>query len=248
MKRSLNWLDVGGERLAVEVYGPTTPSKLLAGVLVLHGAGQSDKSRCREVCLVLAGIGCECVSFDFSGAGQSTRRHPQTLAKRTAEAQAVFESYLPNFAHRSVVAFSMSGHSAIELAATPRLGIRGLILCSPAIYAEQAYEIPFGPEFTSCLRQPLSWRSSASFRKLAKFDGRVCLVLPERDEVIPDEVFTLIERALPHPSFHKIVVKESSHTLGAWFNDHPDVAEAVIGDAWAFIATDDHLERTTFLK
>lgn len=236
MKTSLTWLEVDGERLAVELYGSTAGHNPSAGILVLHGAGLSDKSRSRAVCSALAAIGCQCVAFDFSGAGQSTCHHPLTLAKRTAEAQAVLQSYLSHFAYRAIVGFSMSGHSAIELAATSYLRISGLILCSPAIYAEQANEIPFGPEFTNCLRQPQSWRTSASPRKLAGFTGKTCLIVPRHDDVIPDEVFALLEGALPSANFHKIVVEGAPHALGSWFNNHPDRAVAVIGQAWAFLA------------
>jgi uncharacterized protein len=232
MNTSQSRFYVDGEHLAVEIYSPSMGCKSNATVLVLHGAGQSDKSRCRTACEVLAKLGCWCVTFDFSGAGQSTHGYPLTLAKRTNEARAVLEDYCPSDLPRYVVAFSMSGHSAIELATNPMLRIRGLILCSPAIYCEEAYRIPFGPEFTACLRRPLSWRSSASPRNLAKYDGRVCLIRPLNDDVIPEDVFSILERSIPSANFSKIVIDDASHALGTWFNAHPEKAAVAIGHAW----------------
>ena len=235
MKTSLEWLDVGDERLAVEIYSPTAGYSPIAGIIVLHGSGLSDKSRGQAVCSTLATLGCQCVAFDFSGAGQSTRHSPLTLAKRTTEAQAVLQRYLSNFDYKGVVAFSMSGHSAIDLAVNCHLRINGMILCSPAIYAEKANEIHFGPEFTRCLREPDSWRTSAAPRKLARFTGKTCFIVPGYDEVIPSEVLTLLEGALPSANCRKIVMYGAPHTLGSWFNNHPDEAESAIGQAWEFI-------------
>jgi uncharacterized protein len=232
MNNSHSRFYVGGEHLAVKIYSPNLGCKPNATALVLHGAGQSDKSRCRTACEVLAKLGCRCVTFDFSGAGRSTHRYPLTLAKRTNEALAVLEDYCPSDLPRYVIAFSMSGHSAIELVANPMLRISGLILCSPAIYCDEANRIPFGPEFTACLRRPLSWRSSASPGILAKYDGRVCLIRPVNDEVIPEDVFSILESAIRSANYSKIVIDDASHALGAWFNAHPEKAAVAIGQAW----------------
>jgi pimeloyl-ACP methyl ester carboxylesterase len=236
MNTSQSRFDVVGEQLAVEVYSPTMERKPNAAVLVLHGAGQSDKRRCKTSCEVLAALGCRCVTFDFSGAGESTHCYPLTLDKRTSEARAVLQEYCPSDLPRYVVAFSMSGHSAIELAADPMLQISGLILCSPAIYCEESYRIPFGAEFTTCLRRPLSWRSSASPRNLSKYDGRVCVIRPVKDDVIPEDVFSILESVIPSANYSKIVIDDAAHALGAWFNEHPKKAALAIGQAWHYLA------------
>ena len=235
MSTSQSRFFVDGEHLAVEVYNSTIGSKPTAAVLVLHGAGQSDKNRCRTTCEVLVRLGCQCVTFDFSGAGQSSHRYPITLAKRTNEARAVLQDYCSSNLDRYVLAFSMSGHSAIELAAEPMLRISGLILCSPAIYAEEACQIPFGPEFTNCLHRPLSWRTSASPRHLAKFGGKVCLIRPVNDNVIPEEVFSILESVIPSANYSKVVIDDAAHALGVWFNAHPKKAVVAIGQAWEYL-------------
>ena len=83
----------------------------------------------------------------------------------------------------NVIAASMGGYSAIKL--TEHFVVKNLILLVPAVYSSQAYETPFGSEFSAIIREPNSWINSDAFETLSGFDGSVTIIAAEADEVIP---------------------------------------------------------------
>ena len=103
----------------------------------------------------------------------------------------------------SVCAFSMGAHIALEL--LNEQDFRSLILFYPAIYARQAYEVPFGDaRFTEILRGDRSWASSDVLASLDRFEGNLLLVIGENDKVIPSEVVDLINLHAREPPASKL--------------------------------------------
>ena len=157
-----------------------------AQLLVLHGGGQSNRERFRLLRENFLAHGVGSVAFDCIGHGETGGDLRQTsLQSRTTQACAVIDSLaLPQ--PFSVLAASMGGYTAVRL--LPRYAVANLILLGPAIYATEAYTVPFNAGFTDIIRRPNSWESSDAWDLLEGFTGRLLLVAGERDSVIPPGV------------------------------------------------------------
>ena len=150
--------------------------------IVLHGAGKSSRttfSRLREY-LCLHGI--PSASLDFVGHGETGGNIGETtLQSRTEQAAGTIKHACQE--PLNVIAASMGGYSAIKL--TEHFVVKNLILLVPAVYTPQAYEIPFGSEFSAIIRESNSWINSDAFDTLSAFDGSVTIIAAEFDDVIP---------------------------------------------------------------
>ena len=155
-------------------------------LLVLHGGGQSNRERFRLLREHLFTHGVGSVAFDCIGHGETGGDLKQSsLQSRTAQACAVIDAVnLPR--PFSILAASMGGYTAVTL--LPRYAIAALILLGPAMYAAEAYAVPFNAGFTEIIRRPRSWESSDAWALLSRFTGRLLFVAGERDTVIPPGV------------------------------------------------------------
>jgi hypothetical protein len=86
----------------------------------------------------------------------------------------------------SILGGSMGAYTAVSL--LPRYAIASLILVGPAMYAAEAYAVPFNGGFTEIIRRPKSWERSDAWERLAGFTGRLLVVAGENDAVIPPAV------------------------------------------------------------
>jgi uncharacterized protein len=162
-------------------------------LLVLHGAGQSDRGRLQELREYLFTHGIGSVAFDCIGHGETGGDLKQSsLQDRTAQACAVLDALKPP-QPISILAASMGGYTAVTL--LPRYAIAALILIGPAMYAAEAFAVPFNAGFTEIIRRPRSWESSDAWALLSRFTGRLLLVAGERDTVIPPGVIQNIYSA-----------------------------------------------------
>jgi hypothetical protein len=159
-------------------------------LLVLHGGGQSNRERFRLLREYLFTHGVGSVAFDCVGHGDTGGDLKQSsLQSRTRQACAVIDALaLPQ--PFSILAASMGGYTAVTL--LPRYAIAALVLFGPAMYAAEAYAVPFNAGFTEIIRRPNSWESSDAWDLLAGFTGRLLLVAGERDTVIPSGVIRSI--------------------------------------------------------
>lgn len=184
-----DWLlSIGGEAIATDTLRHTPDQTLHA--LVLHGAGQSHRQRLRPLRDAMLERGMASAAIDFSGHGQSSAHHPNSLQKRLAEAQAALTQCTQG--PRTVVGVSMSGEIAMRLACRPENRIDHLVTLVGAIYDEAAFTLPFGPAFSAALRRPQSWRDAASLALIRDYPGRITLIRAADDAVIPPEVADLI--------------------------------------------------------
>jgi alpha-beta hydrolase superfamily lysophospholipase len=136
-------------------------------LLVLHGAGQSNRERFRQIRehFLVSGIGS--VAFDCTGHGETGGDlKKSSLQSRTAQACAVIEaSSMPQ--PFSILAGSMGGYTAVTL--LRRYVIANLILVVPAMYA---------PRRTRSRSTPGSPRSSGARRAgNPRMAGSCCLDL-----------------------------------------------------------------------
>jgi pimeloyl-ACP methyl ester carboxylesterase len=201
----------------VPLEGHVLVGDVLAGVkpprlLVLHGGGRSNRERFRLLREHFLTHGVGSVAFDFIGHGETGGDLRQSsLQNRTAQACAVIDALnLPQ--PFSVVAASIRGYTAVTL--LRRYAIANLILLGPAMYAAEAYAIPFNAGFTEIIRRPNSWKSSDAWDLLAQFTGRLLLVAGERDTVIPPGVIQKIYDAARSAKARTLfVAPDASHLI-----------------------------------
>ena len=214
-----------GRALVGDVLAGEEPPRLL----VLHGAGQSNRARFRQIRehFLVQGIGS--VAFDCIGHGETGGDLKQSsLQSRTAQACAVIEA-LPLPQPFSVMAGSMGGYTAVTL--LRRYAIANFILMVPAMYAAEAFTVPFNAGFTEIIRRPKSWESSDGWELLSRFTGRLLLVAGERDRVIPPGVIQGIYEAAKNAKERTLFVAPgASHMVLTDLRAHaPDQLDRVLG-------------------
>lgn len=195
-----NWI-VKGDR-----HGPASGPD----VLFIHGAGSSDRSRFAGLRRDLQARGVGSVAFDCIGHGASGGTMAQSsLASRTRQAAAVIDSQrlAPPLA---IIGFSMGAHNALKLAQSRP--VAALILVVPGIFTPEAYDVPFGPDFSDIIRRERSWAASDAWSILEEFTGNLLVIAAENDAVIPAEIpQRLVQSAHKARSRQLLVVQGATH-------------------------------------
>lgn len=215
--------DFDGERLSGLTAGP--PGRATA--VLLHGAGNGSKQRLVPLLTEFAGNGCHALAFDFSGHGESTGSLAElSLRRRFEQAVAVIDARVSADAALVLVGFSMSGQTVADLVRHygPRVAAVGL--CAPAVYAPEAWEVPFGNgqgRFSEIIRTPDGWRSSRALEAFRAYEGRAVLAVPGSDAVIPPAVTEAVQDALSaRARYSRFELPDAEHRLGLWFQDHAE--------------------------
>ncbi|MEU5592326.1 alpha/beta fold hydrolase [Streptomyces sp. NPDC020298] len=198
-----------------------------AAVVLLHGAGQGSEERLRPLLGEFVARGCRGLALDFSGHGNSTGALRElSLRRRFEQAVAVIDARVPAAEPLVLVGFSMSGQTVADLARYYGDRVAALGLCAPAVYAPEAWEVPFGDgdgRFSGIIRTPGGWRRSAALETLRAYAGRAVLAVPGTEAVIPPEVTEAVQDALSaHAQFTTFELPDAEHRLGLWFRDHAD--------------------------
>ncbi|MER5436723.1 alpha/beta fold hydrolase [Streptomyces sp. NPDC002588] len=234
--------EYGGERLAVVAGGDGAAS---VTAVVLHGAGNGSKERLLPLAREFAAQGCRVLALDFSGHGESTGALPElSLRRRFEQAVAVIDAYAPDGGPLALVGFSMSGQTVADLVGHYEERVSAIGLCAPAVYAAEAWDVPFGAgdgEFSAVIRRPGSWRSAPALEVFRAYEGRAVLVVPGTDTVIPPEVTEAVQDALSaRAQYSRFELPDAEHRLGLWFRDRPvdrrEFVASVLAPGWA--ATD----------
>ncbi|MFF8937280.1 alpha/beta fold hydrolase [Streptomyces paradoxus] len=215
---------VDGERLSGLVTGGGRPAR--ATVVLLHGAGNGSKERLVPLLTEFAAHGCHALAFDFSGHGESTGRLRElSLRRRFEQAVSVIDAHARGDAPLVLAGFSMSGQTVADLVRHYGDRVAALGLCAPAVYAAEAWDVPFGAgdgPFSEIIRRPGSWRTTSALDVLRAFEGRAVLLVPGTDEVIPPAVTEACSEALARRAqFTHWELPDAEHRLGLWFRDHP---------------------------
>jgi pimeloyl-ACP methyl ester carboxylesterase len=196
-------------------------------ILMLHGAGQSNRSRFSYLADRFRDRGFGSFRFDFSGHGESSGTlATSSLAKRMNEARAA-ATFLALDTQPILVGSSMGAHIASRLAVEVRA--RVLILFSPAAFGAKAENLVFGPDFTKEIRTPGSYENSLVFGDLRKFAGDCLIVAGQNDNVIPEQVLTLYFESLVSCRYRVMVtLKDAPHRLHEWLQERPDAKDFVL--------------------
>ncbi|MET7284884.1 phosphotransferase [Streptomyces sp. NPDC005573] len=231
-----------GERLSAVSAGP----RGRATVVLLHGAGIGSKARLRPLLDEFAAQGCHALALDFSGHGESTGELAElSLRRRFEQAVAVIDAYAPAEDPLVLAGFSMSGQTVADLAGHYGRRVIALGLCAPAVYAPEAWDVPFGDgdgRFSEIIRTPGGWRDSAALATLRSYEGRAVLAVPGTDAVVPPEVTEAVEDALSaRAQYTRHEVPAADHRLGEWFREHADdrrewvtaLLDGLEDDGWA---------------
>jgi pimeloyl-ACP methyl ester carboxylesterase len=161
-----------------------------AQVLILHGAGGSNRLQFCQLRKQFLAEGISSCAFDFVGHGDTGGNlEGSSLHHRTRQAQKIIESQRVE-SPLCIVAASMGAYTAVKLLAYYE--IEKLVLLVPAMYAADANRVPFGKDFTKIIKGPQSWQGSDAWDLLAEFTGRLLIVAGGDDKVIPRGVIDKI--------------------------------------------------------
>jgi pimeloyl-ACP methyl ester carboxylesterase len=199
------------------------PAPALTAV-VLHGAGTSDKRRLTGLLSDVAARGHHALAFDFSGHGDSSGRLAESsLRRRFLQARAVVDGHVPAGHRLAVIGFSMSGQTVADLVRHYGSRVASIGLCAPAVYAADAWTVPFGAGFTEIIRTPESWRTSPALGVFRSLSGRAVLATPATDAVIPPAVTEAVAGALgtSRSRFTRLTYPDAEHRLALWFAGNP---------------------------
>lgn len=195
----------------------------------LHGAGESSTGTIMPVAAAFARAGFEVLAVDFSGDGDSGGdRRSLSLWRRAAQAASFIASTRPA-GRFGVVGFSMSGQTVADVVELHPDAVDRIVLFSPAVYTQAAWDLPFDRRFTRAIRRADGWRDSRALTTYAAFHGAARLVTPGQDDVIPGPVTAAVAAALATGSrLDHLVLPAASHRLGPWLAGHPaDLAQVV---------------------
>ena len=182
----------------------------MVDLLVLHGAGQSDRARFRLLREYFMEQGIASAAFDCIGHGETGGDlASSSLLSRTQQACRIIEA-LQLQQPLSIIAASMGAYTAVKL--LEHYDIAHLILLVPAMYTSMAYAVPFNQGFTSIIRQPNSWEQSDAWDVLARYTGRLLIVAGEHDTVIPSGVIKRIYDSASRAKTRQLyVAPQASH-------------------------------------
>ncbi|WP_329443529.1 alpha/beta fold hydrolase [Streptomyces canus] len=216
-----------GERLCGVHGGSVDSGPTAVTAVLLHGAGRGSKERLLPLLDEFVAHGCRALAFDFSGHGESSGELGElSLRRRFEQAVAVIDAHAPADGPLVLVGFSMSGQTVADLAEHYGERVAALGLCAPAVYAAEAWDVPFGHgdgRFSEIIRRPDSWRRSPALEVLRTYEGRAVLAVPGTDAVIPPEVTEVVQEALAfRAQFTRLELPEAEHQLGLWLRDHAD--------------------------
>ena len=245
-------------RVLADPAGETSTPKVLA----IHGA-RSDYSRLNAILHPLQALGIASLSFNLSGhnPGADIALKSTSLAQNLQEALQ-FADHLGGELN-TVIGHSLGGALALKVAQAHRASVRRIVLFCPALYAEAAWQQPFGPPFKRAISAPYGFLDSTSLEFLRTFDGEVLLVIGEYDglqattfggiagtsagaqqmgarainSAIPYEVIEAVEKSLAPHQLKKIVLPGCDHAVSTWLRENPPRAVELANEIARFINT-----------
>ena len=184
--------------------------------VVLHGAGKSSRTRFTRLRRALNERGIPTASFDFIGHGETGGELAgSSLKDRTEQAAAFIREVVEE--PLILIGASMSGYTAIRL--TQMFRVDNLVLLVPAVYTARAYTLAFGPEFSSAIRVPGSWKDSDAWDILSAFRGELLVIAAEHDNVIPMGVVERIYSSAVQAKTRRLHFVSGSHHIGLFPTD-----------------------------
>lgn len=192
-----------------------------SGILFLHGLHSDQTGYLRRARIAARALDATCLTFDLSGHGASPGPLDRlSLRDHLADALAAYDLLAGQSdvapARIGLCGASYGGYLAAAL--TTRRPARRVLLRAPALYADDALDIPLSE------RPTVSGRPAADdlLHSLAGFRGEVLVVESECDEVIPHATIAAYARAFTRA--RATVIPDATHAL-----TEPAWEEAFVG-------------------
>lgn len=199
--------------------------------VLMHGAGQASSERFYGLAEQFAAAGVSVVLLDFLGHGKTGGDLSEnSLDLRTKHALAAIAHWTTGNTPLILCGSSMSGHTALRVAASLGERVRSLCLLQPALYAAEAETVPFTDAFTAILHTQESWRSSLAFKDAQRFKGKAMVMIGTEDKVIPWGVIESLMNNLKASAraVRVEILRGVGHELPMWIPKHPAVCRALI--------------------
>ncbi|MFB2579071.1 MULTISPECIES: alpha/beta hydrolase [unclassified Acinetobacter] len=225
-------LQIDEENIVYRYFRSTNPhNKTLA--IIVHGAGQAKQQQFVSMAEYLQQF-YDVLTFDFSGHGLSSSHQLSSIAIRDRQLQTLIKHVLSqtNLTHIQslhIYALSMGGQNALNLL-DKFSNIQQLILFSPALYHVDCFDLTFDHHFSQAIRTPNSWQNNNAVQQFTFFSGKLYLIHPPVDNVIPQGVFDcyrISSLAQQSIDFKEIIIDDAPHNFGQWFMENPQRFERI---------------------
>lgn len=258
----------GRECLVVETFdGYSQEGRLLipdiehAPPLFMLGGARSDFTHLNPLLYRLQALGIGSLTGNLSGHSLASLPGARAPSLHTNLAEAL--RFFRHVEHRcnTVIGHSLGAALALKVAAHHARQVNKLVLLCPAVYADSAYDAPFGPAFTRAISTPHGFLDSDSYKFLRSYRGQVLLVLGQYDGLlaahhgrtpgtsaghveidgmlryspIPAEVIQALSDTLPPGHFEQLTLPDCDHGIAAHLSAHPPQAGALAQQVAAFI-------------
>lgn len=202
--------------LSAVITRPEEKPNLKPSILILHGAGGSNKERSKYQAEYFASLGLATIRFDQSGQGESTGHiRNSSLAKKYIEAETVAMNFMQH--PITVVGSSMGAQTAVML--TKSVPVANLVFIAPAAYGKNLWAVSFGAEFEFLIKVFAYWRSCPAWEILREFKGKILLVSAGREERVNPEVRRLYwDNAVKASSRCELRYADADHSVQLWFD------------------------------
>lgn len=230
-------------------------------VLSIHGA-KGDYTKANAISFALQERGYSLLGMNMSGHSKAGILSPEetSLATNIQEVEAFFDA-LSLQRKKVVIGYSLGGTPALKLLQGHAADIDKLILFYPGLYDKEAYSAHYGKEFRAMISEPYSYRRTDVLDALRDFKGDLLLIKGQYDGLdpvvygkaaggsagevevegrkyyspIPQEVFTLLQEAVPEERRQFIEVPACDHSIIVWLRQHPMIAQKIVDRIDAFI-------------
>lgn len=206
-----------------------------SGVLFIHGGGMRGRKGFEVLRKQLALSGVTSYAFDFVGHGETGGSlASSSLEKRVQQSSEIIKHFFSRMNSVTLIASSMSGYIAVKVLEI--CDIHNLIMLAPAVYTKEAYTVPFGQNFSSIIRSPLSWEKTDAWKSIGQFSGNLLIFQAEKDQVIPKGLIDrLYEESVSVKSKKNIIFKNATHPLTDWLTEHPEELKITISEIVALV-------------
>jgi pimeloyl-ACP methyl ester carboxylesterase len=229
-------------------------------ILFIHGA-RSDYTEMNALLTAMQQQGVSTLSFNMSGHNRcsSVSVYQTSLQQNLQEAESFYRHLQADMPH-TVMGHSLGGALAVKLAVRFPEKINRLVLFCPAVYADAAYPVHFGRDFTQAISSPFSFLNSEIFAYLKKFTGKLVLIMGEYDGLpsknfdkpagvsageidiggqkkyspIPFEVVEQIKTAITKERFLSLLIPDCDHDIAGWLRQNPENCNELVKKILSF--------------
>lgn len=135
--------------------------------------------------------------------------------------------YKAKYKKLTLIGTSMAGHIVCSLVHDYEVG--NLVLFCPAAYSIEAWNCRFDQGFTEIIRKQNSYYQNNIQELLQCFTGRIMLILPGKDEIIPKEVNNIYISEVNKRSNSIIYyVKNCAHPIHRWLKNREEEKQQLL--------------------